>query len=76
MLKKPLFLPNVPQFAMKAILGEMSYILFASQRVSSKKIEEEGFSFYHTNICKALEDIYLSKTENEEYSASQKKEFV
>lgn len=57
-LKRPLFLPKVPQFAMKAILGEMSYILFTSQRVSSKKIEEEGFVFDQANICCALEDIY------------------
>jgi NAD dependent epimerase/dehydratase family enzyme len=43
---------------MQTILGEMSYILFASQRVSSKKIEEEGFVFEHQNICNALENIY------------------
>ncbi len=41
-LEKPLFLPNIPKFVMQTILGEMSYILFASQRVSSKKIEKEG----------------------------------
>ncbi|MEJ1223504.1 TIGR01777 family oxidoreductase [Sediminicola sp. 1XM1-17] len=57
-LNKPLILPNIPKFAMKLILGEMSYILFASQRVSSKKIEEEGFVFHYQNICKALEGIY------------------
>lgn len=57
-LDKPLFLPNIPQFVMKTVLGEMSYILFASQRVSSKKIEKEGFNFKFPNICKALEDIY------------------
>ena len=57
-LEKPLFLPNIPRFVMRAILGEMSYILFASQRVSSKKIEEEGFDFEYQNICNALEAIY------------------
>lgn len=57
-LKRPLFLPNIPKFVMNTILGEMSYILFASQRVSSKKIEEEGFNFTFRNICSALEDIY------------------
>lgn len=60
-LKKPLFLPNIPQFPMKLILGEMSYILFASQRVSSKKIEEEGFNFHYQNICKALDGIYSAE---------------
>lgn len=57
-LKRPLFLPNIPQFAMKLILGQMSYLLFASQRVSSKKIEEEGFQFNYTNVCMALRQIY------------------
>lgn len=57
-LERPLFLPNIPKFVMETILGEMSYILFASQRVSSKKIEKEGFSFEFQNICNALEGIY------------------
>ncbi len=57
-LHKPLFLPNIPKFVMRTILGEMSYLLFASQRVSSKKIEEEGFVFEYMNVCSALEGIY------------------
>tara|TARA_R110002051_G_scaffold56554_3_gene105252 strand:+ start:4454 stop:5416 length:963 start_codon:yes stop_codon:yes gene_type:complete len=57
-LDQPLLLPNIPKFLLQTILGDMSYILFASQRVSSKKIEEEGFIFKHTNICQALADIY------------------
>lgn len=57
-LGKPLFMPNIPKAVMQVILGEMSYILFASQRVSSKKIEESGFSFEYQNICNALENIY------------------
>lgn len=57
-LKKPLILPNIPQIVLKLLLGEMSYLLFASQRVSSKKIEEEGFVFDYQNICMALEAIY------------------
>jgi NAD dependent epimerase/dehydratase family enzyme len=43
---------------MQAILGQMSYILFASQRVSCKKIEEEGFYFNFPNVRVALEAIY------------------
>ncbi len=60
-LRRPLFLPNIPRFVMQTLLGEMSYILFASQRVSSKKIEEEGFVFYHSNIRKTIESIYLQE---------------
>ncbi len=55
LLNRPLFLPNVPAFVMKLILGEMSYLLFASQRVSSKKIQEEGFNFIYNSLYTALE---------------------
>ncbi|TLP80438.1 TIGR01777 family oxidoreductase [Maribacter sp. ACAM166] len=57
-LHRPLFLPNIPKFIMHTILGDMAYILFASQRVSSKKIEEEGYIFQYANICHALADIF------------------
>lgn len=57
-LKAPLFLPNIPQFAMQSILGEMSHLLYASQRVSSKKIAEEGFVFDYPNIGNALQFFY------------------
>ena len=53
-LDRPLWLPHVPKFVLKMLLGKMSYLLLASQRVSSKKIENEGFSFQHPNICLAL----------------------
>lgn len=55
---KPLILPNIPEFALNTLLGEMSYVLFSSQRVSSKKIEEEGFTFTYKNICLALDGLY------------------
>ncbi|WP_298472784.1 TIGR01777 family oxidoreductase [uncultured Maribacter sp.] len=54
---RPLFLPNIPVIIMRLILGKMSYLLFASQRVSSKKIEEEGFVFLFPNIRLALKDL-------------------
>lgn len=59
-LSKPLILPNIPEFIMKLILGEMAYILFASQRVNSKKIENKGFDFRHPNIGGALRDLFSS----------------
>ncbi|RAJ13222.1 TIGR01777 family oxidoreductase [Olleya aquimaris] len=57
-LNRPLFLPNIPKFAMKLILGEMYILLFESQRVSSKKIEDTGFNFKHYNLQRALEEEY------------------
>ncbi|MGB5555102.1 MAG: TIGR01777 family oxidoreductase [Flavobacteriaceae bacterium] len=74
-LKKPLVLPNIPKFIMRVLLGEMSYLLFASQRVSSQKIEGEGFVFNYNNICVALEEIYEKKGSAESVSTLYKKEY-
>ncbi len=56
-LDKPLFLPSIPKMAMKLILGEMHTLLFNSQRVSSKKIENKGFSFQFSYLKPALDDL-------------------
>jgi hypothetical protein len=56
-LEKPLFLPNVPQFVMKLILGEMHEILFSSQHVSSRKLLDENFQFKYASLDKALLDL-------------------
>jgi len=56
-LDKPLFLPNIPKFAMKLALGDMHTLLFDSQRVSSKKIENKGFHFKFNCLKPALEDL-------------------
>lgn len=56
-LRKPLFLPNIPQFLMRFILGEMHILLFESQRVSSKKIEDKGFQFKYHHLEPALIDL-------------------
>jgi len=56
-LKKPLFMPNIPKFLMKLILGEMHIILFESQRVSSKKITQKGFHFKFHHLEPALKDL-------------------
>ncbi|WP_445452190.1 TIGR01777 family oxidoreductase [Flavobacterium sp. 25HG05S-40] len=57
-LKKPLFLPNIPQFLMKLILGEMSYLLFTSKKLSSQKIQDLGFEFQFPEIEQAIAAIY------------------
>lgn len=56
-LKKPLFLPNIPQFVMKMILGEMHQILFSSQHVSCRKLLDLNFQFKFASLDKALHDL-------------------
>ncbi|MGB6269404.1 MAG: TIGR01777 family oxidoreductase [Olleya sp.] len=57
-LKRPLILPNIPKFVISTILGDMHILLFESQRVSSKKVEDSGFNFKHYNLQSALEEEY------------------
>ncbi|WP_282074276.1 TIGR01777 family oxidoreductase [Maribacter aquivivus] len=75
-LDQPLILPNIPKFVMYTVLGKMAYILFASQRVSSKKIEEEGFIFQYANICQALGSIYNTNAECVDSKNKVTKQFV
>ena len=56
-LNKPLFLPNIPKFVMKLLLGEMHEILFSSQNVSSRKLLDKGFQFKYAALDKALQDL-------------------
>tara|TARA_R110002050_G_scaffold1281_1_gene9175 strand:- start:64523 stop:65449 length:927 start_codon:yes stop_codon:yes gene_type:complete len=56
-----ILLPNIPASVLKLLLGEMSILLLSSQRVSHKKIAEEGFVFDYQNICNALASFYGKK---------------
>jgi uncharacterized protein len=56
-LQKPFFLPNIPKFFMKIVLGEMHTLLFESQNVSSNKIQQQGFVFKFNNIKNALANL-------------------
>lgn len=56
-LKKPLFLPNVPDFAIKIILGEMAALVLDGNHVSANKILNEGFTFRFPEIKQALENV-------------------
>ena len=57
-LRKPLFMPNIPKFMMKLLLGEMHELLFENRNLSDLKIIERGFIFKYKTIEKALENIY------------------
>ena len=57
-LNKPLWLPNIPKFMVKLMLGEMSTIVLASQRVDCSKIQEEGFLFEFPSLRKALQFLF------------------
>jgi uncharacterized protein (TIGR01777 family) len=57
-LHRPLWMPKVPAFALKLVLGEMSIVVLGSTKASAQKIEEAGFKFAFTDVESALKDIY------------------
>ena len=56
-LKKSLFMPNIPRFIMQFILGDMCELLFTNKNISSQKAIDEGFIFQYSGIEVALKNI-------------------
>lgn len=56
-LGKTIWLPHIPGFIIKTILGEMSTLALDGSRISSKKIESSGFKFIYSDLDKALSDV-------------------
>ncbi len=54
-----IWLPNVPAFILKLVMGEMSIIVLTGRRVSSDKIERVGFQFKFKNLEVALRDCLI-----------------
>jgi len=55
-LKRKLWLPNVPAFMIKIILGEMADLVLESQYLKNEKIKSKGFDFEFETVEEALED--------------------
>ena len=56
-LKKPFFMPNIPSFMMRLVLGEMSDLVLKGSRIDPAKIEKEGFRFKYPTLEKALKEL-------------------
>ncbi len=56
-LKKPLWLPNLPAFTLKMVLGEMSQIVLCGTLVLNDKLIQTGFKFQFEDIEDALGDL-------------------
>lgn len=56
---KDIMMPNVPQFLMKMILGEMHMLLYESQNVSCQKALDAGFQYKFKILEKALDNLFV-----------------
>lgn len=59
-LHRPMFMPAVPAFLLRMILGERAGLVLDSTKVSSKKIMDAGYLFKYPIIDEALASIYSS----------------
>jgi len=57
-LHKKRWLPNVPAFMLKTILGEMSTVVLEGVNASNEKVKKAGFAFQYENLGDALKEIY------------------
>jgi hypothetical protein len=56
-LRRPAVLP-VPAFALRMLLGEMSQIVLASQRVVPRALVQSGYQFRFPELREALADLF------------------
>jgi uncharacterized protein len=56
-LKRPLWVPPVPGFVLKGLLGEMADLVINGSRISSQKISNTGFRFAFPDLDTALSNL-------------------
>ena len=56
-LHKPILLPAIPGFVIRAIFGELAGMVLEGSRVSNQKLLATGFKFKYDNIDKDLADL-------------------
>ena len=60
-MKKPFFMPPVPSFVLRILLGEMASLVLGSGRVSAEKLVQSGITFKYPDLESALTNL-LSKS--------------
>lgn len=58
-LRRPLFLPHVPSFALRLFLGEMADIVLGGSKLSAERVKSAGFKFQYEDLDTALRDLLL-----------------
>ena len=58
-INRPYIGIGVPGFMLKILFGELAIILLEGSRISTKKIEKNGFSFRFKTLKKALNNLYI-----------------
>lgn len=56
-MKRPFFMPRIPEKLLRFFLGERAIILLEGIKVSNEKILNEGFTFQHKNISSTFKHL-------------------
>lgn len=56
-LRKPLWAPKVPAFALKLLLGERAFLVLTDLKASNQKLLQTGFSFKYPDLKQALKPL-------------------
>lgn len=56
-LRRPNFLPAIPSFIVRFFMGEKSQLILSGNRISSEKIQSDGYHFTYHYLEKAFEDL-------------------
>lgn len=54
---RPYFMPSLPQFLIRLIMGEMSMLIFNSQNVSAAKVMQKGFKYQYPDLFSAIKSL-------------------
>lgn len=58
LLHRPTFLPPIPGFLVRTVMGDMAKIITEGSRVSSKKVQQAGYTFQFSTLSSALQELY------------------
>ena len=56
-IKRPFFMPPIPEFFLQMLVGEMSSLVLNSHHVSSNKAREKEFKYQFPTLQKACENL-------------------
>jgi len=56
-MRRPYFIPSLPQFPIRLVMGEMSTLVFNSQHVSAAKVLQKGFRFQYPDLFPAIKSL-------------------
>lgn len=57
-LRRPLWMPNIPAFVLRLLLGERAVLVLSDLRASNEKIKATGFSFKYTSLDSAFKSFF------------------